>query len=86
VEIEISIMTPRKTINSYKEIELGKDGVVVTNGANSGTFLPVVARDTGWTLDKFMSELCSQKAQLSPTCYLDLNTRIETFETVEFGE
>ncbi len=86
VEIEISIMTLRKPVNSYKNIKLGKQGVVVTQGTHSGTFLPVVARDTGWSLDKFMSELCSQKAHLSPTCYLDKNTKIDVFDTVEFGE
>ncbi len=88
--IEISVLTPpQKITDPKKEIELGKHGVIVRSvrqQADSGLFLPQVAIETGWNLDKFMSELCTQKAGLSATCWLDGSVEIYTFEAQVFEE
>jgi len=86
IKIEISVMTPRKKITDWKKIKLGKEGVVTQSGLRSGTFLPQVAQETGWTLEEFLSQLCSQKAGLSPICYKDPNTTLYTFEVQIFAE
>lgn len=86
IKIEISVMSPKKRISSWKEVKLGKHGVVIQKDGRGGTFLPQVAKDTGWTLEEFLGQLCSQKAGLSPDCYKDPTTAIYTFEAQIFEE
>jgi len=81
IKIEISVLTtPRKIKDPTREIELGKHGVIVKKGVQSGVFLPQVAAETGWDLETFMGELCSQKAGLSWDCWEKTDTEIYTFE------
>lgn len=87
LEYEISVLSQPEKINDYKQIELGKHGVIVSKGRQSGVFLPQVAAETGWSLDEFMSELCSQKAGLDPACYkYDNDVVIKIFTAQVFGE
>lgn len=86
VTIEISVMTPKRKINDWSEIVLGKHGVVIQQGARSGTFLPQVATETGWSKEEFLSQLCSQKAGLPANCYLDPEVNLYVFEAQVFEE
>lgn len=86
IKIEISVMTPKKKIDDWKKIELGKQGVVIQKGFQSGTFLPQVATETGWNLEEFLGQLCSQKAGLSFDCYKDPTINLYTFEAQVFEE
>ena len=86
IKIEISVMTPKKKIDNWQKIELGKHGVVVQKGFRAGTFLPQVASETGWSLEKFLGQLCSQKAGLPPDCYRDPSTNLYIFEAQIFKE
>ena len=38
MELEISVLTPLKQIKSVNEIELGKHGIYIKKGLNTGTF------------------------------------------------
>lgn len=62
LEIEISVLTPMKKIASADEIELGKHGVYIRKDHRSGTFLPQVATETGWTLEEFLGHCSRDKA------------------------
>ncbi|WP_372950485.1 AmmeMemoRadiSam system protein B [Mariniphaga sp.] len=64
LEIEISVLAPLKKIKSVDEIELGKHGIYIKKGLNSGTFLPQVAQKTGWTLEEFLGHCARDKAGL----------------------
>jgi len=86
IKIEISVMTPKRKISDWREIELGKHGVVVQKGFHSGTFLPQVATETGWSLEEFLSQLCWQKAGLPADCYKDPSTNLYVFEAQVFEE
>jgi len=86
IKIEISVMTPKKKIDNWRGIVLGKHGVVVQKGNRSGTFLPQVATETGWSLEEFLSQLCLQKAGLPANCYKDPSTNLYTFEAQVFAE
>lgn len=86
IKIEISVMTPKRKINNWQDIVLGKHGVVVQKGMHGGTFLPQVATDTGWNKEKFLSELCSQKAGLASGCYKDPDVSFYIFEAQVFEE
>jgi MEMO1 family protein len=80
LSLEISIMNPRNKIEDWRDIRLGKDGVVIAQENKTGTFLPQVATETGWNLEEFLKELCLQKANLPSDCYLDPDTDIYTFQ------
>ncbi len=86
VAIEISILSPMRRINSWKEIVLGRDGVHVSNGFSSGVFLPQVAEETGWDRETFLRHLCADKAGLSPDCYKNPQTIISVFQVFVFRE
>ena len=62
LEIEISILSPMKKINSIDEIQLGIHGIYIIKGMNRGTFLPQVATQTGWNLEQFLGHCSRDKA------------------------
>jgi hypothetical protein len=84
LDYEISVLSPLQKIDDWHEIELGKHGVEIKKGANSGVFLPQVASETGWDLDTFMGQLCSQKAGLPWNCWQDKDTEIYVFTAQVF--
>ncbi|MBU4264764.1 AmmeMemoRadiSam system protein B [Patescibacteria group bacterium] len=86
IKIEISILSPLKKINSIKQIKMGKHGVYLKYVNCTGTFLPQVATETGWTKKEFLSQLCSQKMGLRSDCYLDPKTEIFIYTVQLFSE
>lgn len=62
--IEISVLTPLERINSIDELELGKHGIYIKKGLQSGTFLPQVANKTGWSKTEFVANCSKNKAGL----------------------
>jgi hypothetical protein len=62
MELEISVLSPLKKIDSVDEIVLGKHGIYIKNGSNSGTFLPQVATKTGWNPEEFLGHCSRDKA------------------------
>jgi AmmeMemoRadiSam system protein B/AmmeMemoRadiSam system protein A len=62
MELEISVLSPLKKIDSIDEIVLGKHGIYIKKGINSGTFLPQVATKTGWNLEEFLGHCSRDKA------------------------
>ncbi len=86
IDIEISVLSPPRRVNSIEEIIMGKHGVIVKKGIRSGVFLPQVATETGWDKKTFLEQLCMGKAGLPKDAYLDKNTEIYIFEAEVFGE
>ncbi|QIA06391.1 AmmeMemoRadiSam system protein B [Draconibacterium halophilum] len=60
--LEVSVLTPLKKIKSIDEIELGKHGIYIKSGFNSGTFLPQVVEKTGWSKKEFLGRCSKNKA------------------------
>ena len=86
IKIEISVLTVPEKINNIQQIQLGKHGVIIKSGLHSGVFLPQVATETGWSLEEFMDELCSQKAGLPKDCWRHGRSEIYIFEAQVFSE
>ncbi len=86
IEIEISVLSVPEKVSDVSNIEMGKHGVIVRRGLNSGVFLPQVATETGWTREEFLSNLCAHKAGLSPSAWKDKNTEIYKFSADVFSE
>jgi len=58
IEIEISVLTPMKSIASADEIKVGRDGVVISKAGRSAVFLPQVAVEQKWARDELLDNLC----------------------------
>lgn len=86
IDIEISVLSPLKTVDSADEIILGKHGVIVSRGFRQGVFLPQVADETGWTKDEFLSYLCEHKAGLPADAWKDKKTTLKVFTAEIFSE
>ena len=86
IEIEISVLSVLEKVDSSDKIELGKHGVILRRGFNSGVFLPQVATETGWTKEEFLSNLCAHKAGLEPNAWKDKSTEIFIFTAEVFSE
>jgi AmmeMemoRadiSam system protein B/AmmeMemoRadiSam system protein A len=84
IEIEISVLTPLKKIKSIDEIVLGKHGIYIRKGFQSGTFLPQVADKTGWTVEEFLGYCARDKANLGWDGWKD--AEIFTYEAIIFSE
>lgn len=85
LEYEISVLSPLKKVKNWEEIEIGKHGVKIEKGNNSGVFLPQVAVENNWDLEQFMNELCLHKAGLEKDCWKkdDVDIYIFTAEIIK---
>ena len=84
IELEISVLTPMVRIQDPSEILLGLHGIYIKKGSNSGTFLPQVATQTGWTLEEFLGHCARDKAQIGWNGWKD--AEIYTYEALIFSE
>ena len=73
VKIEISVLTKPKMIETKesnpseisREIEIGKDGLIIEYSGYSGMLLPQVALEQKWNAEHFLEQTC-MKAGVSP--------------------
>jgi hypothetical protein len=86
IEIEISALSPLEKVDSADKIVLGRHGVLIRKGFQSGVFLPQVATETGWSKEEFLSSLCAHKAGLAPDAWKDKSTEIYIFTAEVFSE
>ena len=86
LEIEISVLSPMKKITSTDEIVLGKHGIYITQGYLSGTFLPQVATETGWSKEEFLGHCSRDKAGLGWDGWKDADIYIYTAEIFSENE
>ena len=62
IDIEISVLTPMRRIESLDEFQLHKHGIYIKKGYRSGTFLPQVADEVNWTKEEFVGHCAQDKA------------------------
>jgi AmmeMemoRadiSam system protein B/AmmeMemoRadiSam system protein A len=84
IDIEISVLTPMRKINSIDEFQLGKHGIYMKKGYSSGTFLPQVAQETGWTKEEFLGHCARDKARIGWDGWKD--AELYVYEAYIFGE
>ena len=62
IDIEISVLTPMRRIQSLDEFQLHRHGIYIRKGYRSGTFLPQVADEVNWTKEEFVGHCAQDKA------------------------
>jgi len=91
IAVEVSVLTvPQEMVamnptERPKEIQIGRDGLVVGRSGRRGLLLPQVAPEWNWDGEEFLSHCCL-KAGLPPDAWLDKNTTVEKFQAVVFEE
>jgi len=91
IVVEVSIMTTpelirvRRTKDYPKEVAIGVDGLIASQGPYKGLLLPQVAVDWAWEVEEFLSQTC-MKAGLMPDAWLEESTKIYRFQSEIFGE
>jgi uncharacterized protein (TIGR00296 family) len=89
--IEVTILTKPTLINVtkpqdyLKEIEIGRDGLIVEQGFFKGLLLPQVPVEQDWDKEEFLSHTC-MKAGLLPDAWFDKATKISKFSGQIFTE
>lgn len=57
-EIEISVLTPMRHIDSIDEIKVGEHGLYIEKNSFRGVLLPQVATEYGWDRETFLDQTC----------------------------
>jgi len=84
IEIEISVLSPLRKISNINEIVLGKHGIYIKKEFRTGTMLPQVATENGWTIEQFLGYTSRDKAGLGWTGWKD--AEIFIYEAVVLTE
>ncbi len=84
IKIEISALTPPHPVPSYRDIVIGKHGMVLRKGVRSAVFLPQVAPEQGWDLPTTLSHL-AMKAGLPADAWKQ-GADFTVFEAIVFNE
>jgi len=82
MEVEISILSPFEPLRDIKQIEIGKHGLFLVKGQNSGLLLPQVPTEFGWDTKTFLEQL-SLKAGLSKDAWKDAELFSFTAEIIK---
>jgi len=84
VYIEISALTTPRKISSINDIEVGKHGLILSEGFKSGVLLPQVPLEWGWSRDDFLKAIC-RKAGLPDRAW-ERGATLYGFTAQVFGE
>ncbi len=85
LEIEISVLTPLRTIQNIDEIKVGVHGLLIQKGGYQGLLLPQVATHYNWNRDTFLDQTCI-KAGLPAGGWKDSDVTIKIFSAQIFSE
>jgi AmmeMemoRadiSam system protein A len=83
LHVEISVLTPLFPIRP-EEVEVGRHGLLVTQGRMRGLLLPQVPVEQGWDRETFLDQTCG-KAGLPPSAWRHGAT-LQGFTAEVFGE
>jgi AmmeMemoRadiSam system protein A len=84
IDLEISVLSPLKRIESVEEIRVGVHGLYIEKDLYRGVLLPQVATEYGWDRNTFLAQTCL-KAGLDKDAWQD-DAQIHIFSAQIFGE
>ena len=87
---ELSVLTSPQQISvspaEYgKEIEIGRDGLILHWRFGSGLLLPQVPVELKWNVEEYLANIC-YKAGAPPDVWLDPSSKLYKFQAVVFKE
>ncbi len=84
IQIDINVLSPLQRVSSYRNIDVGRHGVVMYKSGHQAVFLPSVATEFGWSLEEMLSQL-SIKAGCGHDGWRH-GARFDVFESESFAE
>jgi len=91
IKIEISVLTKpveikfKDSSELLKQIEIGRDGLIIEKDGLKGLLLPNVAVEWNWNKQEFLSNTCI-KSGLPGDAWKELNVKVYKFQTQIFKE
>lgn len=82
--IEVSVLSRLETI-AHDQVEVGRHGLVISQGLRRGVLLPQVAAEFDWTRERFLEETCL-KGGLDADAWRIPGTHIQAFTAEVFSE
>lgn len=82
ISVEVSILSPLIPLKDTRNIQVGKHGLVIRKGAQSGILLPQVATEFGWDKDTFLEMVC-MKAGLPKSAWKEAELLTFTAEVIK---
>jgi AmmeMemoRadiSam system protein A len=83
LEIEITVLSLLRKIDNPNDVLVGRHGLLVSRGYQSGVLLPQVPIEADWDRETFLSQTCI-KAGLPPDAWRDSETTLEVFTAEVF--
>lgn len=87
ITVEVSLLSPPRALEAVEPgvVTVGQDGLIVSQGGQSGLLLPQVPVDQGWDAEAFLRATC-RKAGLPEDCWDHPETRVDRFQAQVFAE
>ncbi|MGO9268808.1 MAG: AmmeMemoRadiSam system protein B [Terriglobia bacterium] len=85
LEYEVSVLSPLRRVTDWKQIQVGRDGLLVREGESQGVLLPQVASEEHWDRMTFLDQTCV-KANLPRRCWQNEDTDVFQFSALVFGQ
>lgn len=82
MDVELSILSPLEPLKDIKDIQIGKHGLYIVKGMQSGLLLPQAAIEFGWNRDRFLEQVCV-KAGLPRNAWKDADLYTFTAEIIK---
>src|SRR5258705_1980924 len=83
--LELSILSPMKPAATPLDFDPLNDGIYLTCQARSGTFLPQVGRQTGWSREQLLARLCTEKMGLPANAWHEPSAKLLTYQAQVIG-
>lgn len=85
LELEVSILSPLQTANDCLDFDPSVHGIYLIIGNRTGTFLPQVARQTGWSREQLLARLCTEKMGLSHDAWRAPDAKLLRYQAFVIG-
>jgi AmmeMemoRadiSam system protein A len=85
LDIEISVLSPLVQANGPLDFDLLNDGIFLIIDGRQGTFLPQVARETGWNKEQLLERLCTEKMGLPADAWRHPSAKLLRYSTLLIG-
>jgi AmmeMemoRadiSam system protein A len=82
--VEISVLGPMLPIRP-EEVEVGRHGLLISDGRRRGVLLPQVPVEHGWDREAFLAHTC-RKAGLAEDAWKRSEVELKAFTATVFGE
>ena len=83
--VEISVLSSPIEVGGLDEIQIGRDGLIISHQNARGVLLPQVATDRDWDVKTFLEHTCL-KAGLPTDAWKREDVQIQRFEAEVFSE